>query len=195
MRAMRILVTSLMLGAVSAWAGGTFAGDECVQCGGEGAALHENRDVTKLQVRLFCQSIEAGKFATARNLGVRFYDSLEGYYNRFDQIDCSGAYRNPVILGVEQNILEGELITELEKIEEHMDEEMIDYIINMPSREGDISRNVMDIASLKYEVATESNNEDAERLIKMVLVRLERLGAKELDDLSPEQRSRYSGLK
>lgn len=170
-----------------------FAGNDCVHCGGEG--IPSNKEVSADEVMLICQTARSGMFGTGRSFGKRVYGSLEEYYNRFDQIDCSGAYRNPVILGVEQNILKGKLLTELEKIEEHMDEEMIDYIINMPSRNGELSRTVMDIATNEFELATNGNNPDAAQFIRMVLTRLERLGAKKLDDLSPEQRSRYSGVK
>lgn len=182
-------ITSLAMTTGVLWAGGTFAGNDCVHCGGEGLANKE--EVSKEDVMLICQTARSGMFSAGRTFGKEVYGSLEEYYDRFGRIDCSSYYANPVILGLEQNILEYELITELEKIEEHMDDEMIDYVINMPTREGKYSRTVMDMAQKSYDVAVKGDNKPAVRVIKLVVDRLKSLGAKKLKELSPAQKSRY----
>lgn len=185
-------ITSLAMTTGALWAGGAFAGNDCVHCGAEGLANKE--EVSKEDVLLICQTARSGMFSAGRIFGKEVYGSLEEYYNRFDRIDCSSYYANPIILGLEQNIMEYELVTELEKIEEHMDEEMIDYLINMPTREGRYSRTLMDMAQKHYEVAVKGDNKPAIPILKRVLNRLENLGAKRLKELSPSQKSRYPYL-
>lgn len=188
MRTMRVLISFFMFITVPVWAASTFAGNDCVHCGGEQGS-HEV-EISEMDTIVFCNSHKTGRISAAREYGAKLFGSREEFFKNYHRIQCPPYYPSPLYHSIEEQAFEYELIKELEYIKEILTEEERKYLLNRPDK-GRRKATILDMAYISHTIATRAGNEEAAEKYVLIREKLEEMGAKRSDDLGPTQLARY----
>lgn len=173
---------------VPLWANGTFSGNDCVHCGGE--QTEQKVEISDLDTLVFCNSHKAGEILFGRDHGVNVFGSIEAYYKNYHRIRCPPYYPSPLYHSVEEQPYEPQLITELEYIGEFLNEKERARLLNRPDK-GRRKATILDMADISYRRTQRVGPESAKRRYELIRKKIEEIGGKRADELTPEELAIY----
>jgi hypothetical protein len=188
MKIIFFIFTYLVLISTSLWANGTFSDGDCVKCGGEQG--RQEVELSQMDIIIFCNSHKSGDIKYARAHGVNIFGSKEAYYKNYHRIQCPPFYPSPLYHSVEEQPYEDELIKELEYIGEILTDKERARLLNRPDK-GRRKATILDMADISYRRTERVGPESAKKKYELIRQKLEEIGAKRSDELTPNHLALY----
>lgn len=147
-------------------------------------------EISEMDTIVFCNSHKSGRIREVREYGVNKFGSLDAFYKNLHRVQCPPYYPSPLSHSIEEQPYERELITELENIGKYLTLEERQNLLNRPDG-GRRKVTILDMVDIYYKRSDRDDFEEKAGRYEIIRQKLVELGAKRLDEMTPEERARY----